>query len=438
MCFCNTYLIKGNQACGLKPAEKFMKCIANIETQSVKDFKKAVTAAKNSRKMFWRSQAPELAEMLGEALEHLKQTVSDPQTGVDALIGFYKRDADIFERCDDSFGNVGDVFRMTAADLFADYASRCPDKDMVAAQIFELQEDDGYGVRDALIDKASKFLSKSDVRKLIGKIEQRIPAQEEITNQRKWFFMIESLARQIKDGALFEQTRQRNWERLNGRAYLEIAKVYFSSGDVATAHDRLQKAAECGAQNEYQYFELFRDVSLALGKVEDVTKISWEIFRRSRCKETLNELLTQIGEDKRAEVVYKEVDLIMASTEFNITDVQFLIDVGEAKCAEDYVLARREKLDGEQYYHLPPLAEHFETKGSYLAAVVIYRALLEANLAKSLSKYYPHGVRYLRRLDALAGSVGDWRGIEPHAEYAQKIRQQHGRKPSFWAKYELK
>ena len=73
-------------------------------------------------------------------LEHLKQAVHDPQTGMEALIGFYKRDADIFERCDDSYGNVGDVFRMTAADLFVDYASQCSDKDKVAEQILELQE----------------------------------------------------------------------------------------------------------------------------------------------------------------------------------------------------------------------------------------------------------------------------------------------------------
>ncbi|MBU4305589.1 MAG: hypothetical protein KJ893_08250 [Candidatus Omnitrophica bacterium] len=163
---------------------------------------------------------------------------------------------------------------------------------------------------DALIDKASRFLNKSGIRQLIDKIEQRIPAGEEITRQRKWLYMIESLARQIKDGTLFEQTRQRNWQGLNGRAYIEIAKVYFSAGDASTAYDRLQKAAECGAKNEYEYSELFREVSHALGKVEDVVKISWEIFRRTRCKETLNELLAQIGEDNRAEVIYKEVDLI--------------------------------------------------------------------------------------------------------------------------------
>jgi hypothetical protein len=401
------------------------------DTKAINDFKKAVTAAKNRRKMFWRSQAPELADMLDRALEQLKQAVDDPQTGVDGVIAFYKRDADIFERCDDSYGNVGDVFRMTAADLFVDYASRCPDKEKVSTQILELQEDDNYGVRDALIDNASKFLNERDLRQLINNIEQRIPRQEEISRQRKWFYMIESLAKQIKDGALFEQTRQRNWQDLNGRAYIEIAKVYFSSGDAVTAYARLQKAAECGAKDDYEYTELFLEVCRALGKTDEVTKVSWDIFHRHRCAETLNELLVQIGDDKRAEVVYKEVDLIMASKELNITDAKFLIDVGEDRCAQDYVVERREQVDGEQYYHLPPLAEYFEAKGLFLAAVVTYRALLEANLAKALSKYYSHGVRYLRRLDALAERVNDWRMIESHDLYIQKIRQQHGRKPAF-------
>lgn len=250
--------------------------------------------------------------------------------------------------------------------------------------------------------------------------------------------MIESLARQIKDGALFERTRERNWQGLNSRAYIDIAKVYFSSGDASTAYDRLQKAAECGAKDGHEYAELFRDVCRALGKAAEVDKISWDIFRRHRCIETLNELIGQIGEDKRAETIYKEVDLIMEAKEFSITDAQFLLDVGEGQGAQDYIMARREQLDGEQYYHLPPLAENLEAKGLYFTAVVIYRTLLEANLAKALSKYYSHGVRYLLRLDAIADHIADWRGIEPHAGYVQKIRQQHGRKPAFWAKYELK
>ena len=409
--------------------------MVNSDTQAAKDFKKAVTAAKNRREMFWRSQAPDLAGMLTQALEQLKKTVHDPQVGVEALVDFYKRDADILERCDDSFGNVGDVFRIAAAEMFVDYASQCSDKEKIAEQVLALQEDSNYGVRDVLIDKVSSFLDKSGIEWLIDKIERRIPAGEDIISQRPWLIMIESLACQIKDGALFERTRERNWQGLNSRAYIEIAKVYFSAGDALIAYDRLQKAAECGAKDEHEYAELFRDVCRALGKAAEVDKISRDIFRRHRCMDTLNELISQIGEDKRAEIIYKEADLIMAAKEFSIIDAQFLLDVGEVQGAQDYIIARREQLDGEQYYHLPPLAENLEAKRLFLASVVIYRALLEDNLAKALSKYYSHGVRYLRRLDALADHITDWRGIEPHAGYAQEIRQQHGRKPAFWAKY---
>jgi len=47
------------------------------DMQAVKDFKKAVTAAKNRRDMFWRSQAPELAAMLEDALEEFKKAGLD-------------------------------------------------------------------------------------------------------------------------------------------------------------------------------------------------------------------------------------------------------------------------------------------------------------------------------------------------------------------------
>jgi hypothetical protein len=408
------------------------------DIRAAKDFRKAVTAAKNRRDMFWRSQAPELAAVITDALEQFNKEVKDPHLGVNALLDFYRRDAEIFERCDDSFGNVGDVFRITAAKMFADYASRCSVKDKIADQILELQEDDGYGIRDVLIDKAACFLDKSGIEELIKKIEKRIPAGEDITRQRQWLYMIESLAQQIKDGALFERTRERSWQGLNGRAYIDIAKVYFSSGDALTAYDRLQKAAECGVKDDCEYAELLRDVCRALGKTEEVTSVSWDIFRQHRCLETLNELVAQIGENKRAETIYKEVDLIMAAKVFNVTDAKFLIETGEVACAQDYIVERRDQLDGDQYYYLPPLAENLEAKGLYLAAVAIYRALLEANLARALSKYYSHGVRYLRKLDSLAGQVSDWRGIEPHAGYVQQIKRQHGRKPSFWEKYERK
>ena len=44
----------------------------DIESLAARDFKKAVTAAKNSRKMFWRSQAPEngTVPQKGQSCDH--------------------------------------------------------------------------------------------------------------------------------------------------------------------------------------------------------------------------------------------------------------------------------------------------------------------------------------------------------------------------------
>ncbi len=58
-----------------------------------------------------------------------------------------------------------------------------------------------------------------------------------------------------------------------------------------------------------------------------------------------------------------------------------------------------------------------EKSGRNLCASVIYRALLDSILRRGQTKTYPHGVRYLRKLDLLARSVPDWRKVEPHDAY---------------------
>jgi predicted transcriptional regulator len=55
-------------------------------------------------------------------------------------MNFYKRDVEIFECCDDSFGNVGEVFRFTAVEAYLGFARQCADKQEIADEILNLQE----------------------------------------------------------------------------------------------------------------------------------------------------------------------------------------------------------------------------------------------------------------------------------------------------------
>jgi len=89
----------------------------------------------------------------------------------------------------------------------------------------------------------------------------------------------------------------------------------------------------------------------------------------------------------------------------------------------------------EDDYSLLPLAECMERAERRLAATVIYRALTVSILKRAVTKYYHHGVRYLRQLDVIAGKISEWRVFMDRKEYLDFLRQTHGRKSSFWKQY---
>jgi uncharacterized protein (DUF608 family) len=100
-----------------------------------------------------------------------------------------------------------------------------------------------------------------------------------------------------------------------------------------------------------------------------------------------------------------------------------------------YLLDRADQLNGDFYGSLIPLAEILETEERALASSIVYRALLNSILQRAKSKTYPHGVRYLKKLDNLTQSIGDWRNFEDHDHYSEHLKEKHGRKTSFWSRY---
>jgi len=102
---------------------------------------------------------------------------------------------------------------------------------------------------------------------------------------------------------------------------------------------------------------------------------------------------------------------------------------------ETYLIERAGKLDGDFYERLRPFAETMETRGRHLIATVVYRALLDSILRRGQAKTYPHGVRYLKKLDGLSTFISDWRGLVDHDTYVQELHHNHGRKSSFWSRY---
>ena len=90
--------------------------------------------------------------------------------------------------------------------------------------------------------------------------------------------------------------------------------------------------------------------------------------------------------------------------------------------AERYMVDRATQLNGDYYYYLKPWAVAFERQARFIVASILYRALLESILRRAKSKYYIHGVRYLRKLDDLALHIEDWGELGGHDDYKLVLR----------------
>ncbi|HBG04514.1 MAG TPA: hypothetical protein DDY22_02915 [Geobacter sp.] len=382
----------------------------------------------------WR-QTAEYARELEYLLEDLRAGVTDPRTGVELVATFYQADSVIFANCDDSNGDVGDLFRHDARDLFVAYASRCADKEWLGDLVIRVIQCDDYGVRDVLIDCAQDYLTEPVMRVMVERLLELAGEESDEYRKRQWFHNIESLARQLKDAPLFEAARLASWGSLSTAACVDIARVYLECGKELTALAWLEKVPAGDSFMSADRDSLLLEIYGRSGNLAEQIKAAWRIFRRGRSATSLAHLLDVIGQDKKGDVLAGEIGAILEATMFSPADADFLVEMERWEAAETYVMNLADQINGDFYGSLLPLAEAMEQDGRPLCASVVYRALLDSILRRGHTKSYPHGVRYLRKLERLAQAVADWRNIALHNVYLQGIKLNHGRKSSFWSRY---
>jgi len=403
--------------------------------ENIQRFKKKLSSIKRSQRFIgWRESSGFAAE-LQALLKDLRAGVSDPSAGIKLVSFFYEADGTVLNKCDDSNGNIGDVYRIDAKDLFVEYATLCEDKEKVASIIFKLSQNDDYGVRNTLIDCAAECLPEAIIRFMIAKIQELAKCEEDGYKKRHDLLLIESLARQIKDAELFKQTRIASQEKLSVAAHIDISRVYLESGDVQTALLWLKKIPENETFQAYEKNQLLIEIYTELGDDKELAELLYKKFSSYRSIETLQELLDIIGIEKKDEVILKEVAAIIVNDQLSLVDTEFLISIGKIDEAEKYLLERAEQLNGRFYTGLLPLAKAMESEGRNFAVSIIYRSLLNSILERGYTKAYPHGIRYLKKLDKLAVSIPDWNNFNNHEEFKDHIYKTHSRKRSFWSKY---
>ncbi|PIQ63853.1 MAG: hypothetical protein COV99_00405 [Bacteroidetes bacterium CG12_big_fil_rev_8_21_14_0_65_60_17] len=398
---------------------------------SIREFASGVAGLKRRTRFTPYRESFHLARKLDALLDCLSGVELSPEDGVLRILEFFRTDEGVFGTSDDSAGVMGDVYRHRACDMLVEYASKCPDKLFLADAVLDLiREGDNYRIRHIALGVVGRFLSRREMVYLIEHFEG--PAEG---SDRSGFVCAHTVALQLGDPLILERVHRSQGKNLPVYALEEISRAWFNSNDPETALSWLDRVPDGVAFRSKERQALRTDIYEALGRLDERDALLWAAFRSARSAGRFEALLERVGVenvDERRTLLAAEVGHVLASSRFRLSDLVFLMDTEHIREAARWCYEVRDEIGGHAYLTLPKLASLFSGEGEFLAATILWRALLDDLLGSGRTRAYGHGARYLKQLRACATSIQDWKALSTHDEYEAALMERHGRKSSFW------
>jgi len=239
------------------------------------------------------------------------------------------------------------------------------------------------------------------------------------------------VARALRDPKLYEQSIRVHSPEPNTLQANDIAEQYLVCGDGAGALRWLDGPAAENAQ--FQRLDLLDRAYELLRDRDRQIEIRRELYRLTpgiHSYRALEEILP-IGE-RGALRVRACRDAKTSPHVASAAELLFALE--EPALAEQLIIERSGELDGRNYALLTALVKTAKANNRFLAAVLIWRVLIDAILARGYAKAYGHAVRYLLELRTVSASIADYRDHPSHESYEGALRLAHGRKVSFWGR----
>jgi hypothetical protein len=361
----------------------------------------------------------------------------------------------VLNRCDDSNGLMGDIFRGAVEDLARLARVVEPAPDMLADKVYAALLENRFGQYDRLIDALVEPLGREGLERLKGNFAQlsKEPVKKPAATERKavgWG----SLSGPIYEDEIEERQRQSAirhalksiadaqgdvdsfiaqydaTSKTMPAIATEIAQRLLTAGRLDEAWSAIN-AVDDGARWLPYEWEITRLAVLeALGRSEEAQAFRWACFERSLSADHLRAYLKRLPDFEDIEAEERALDLAMDAKD-HLHALHFLI--GWPALDRAAMLAERHAgaWDGNFYEILTLAAAALEAKRP-LAATILRRAMIDYTLGHAKSTRYRHAARHLAECDSLATAIGDFGALAPHEAYVADLRAKHGRKSGFW------
>jgi hypothetical protein len=412
---------------------------------AAKALQRKITALRGGKRFIAYGECRQVAAEIATIASDIRADVlpRDPDRAAALAEKLFCLDQVIFERADDSGGCIGDELRAacmlwleTAAAVRAMNTDSGKDWPVVLYKFYQAND---YGVREPLLEQAHRLLRGEELRALAARFEDdargMIDAEKAGKVKRYHVFGTSSamglVARALRDPKLYEQSILVHSPEPNGLQANDIAEQYLICGDGAGALRWL--SVPCPATVQAERLDLMDRAYELLGDRDRQVEVRTEGYRRApgiHSYRALEELLP-VGERSalRARACQEA-----KTSQYVATAAELLFALEEPVQAEQLIVDRNGELDGRNYVLLTALVKTAKANGRLLASALIWRALIDAILARGYAKAYGHAARYLLELRAISGSVVDYRGLPSHESYEGTLHLAHGRKASFWGR----
>jgi hypothetical protein len=419
--------------------------------------KRLVTLRKSTSFVGWRKRKALIKDLVTQvAMIVEKIAPKDPSSAFDLLWQFIEIAPSIYERVDDSRGDVGDVFQ-SAILHFEDIGPLAVlSPEAVAARVWTVIQDNGYGEWDGIIGILSDTLGATGLDRLRQHVEEFAAQPNDVEAEphdaimflrelrgsnadyiaeRKERF-VQSCLQEIAAAAGDTQAyvAQYTPEDLRRKDIAaEVALLFLEDGRADDALTLLEGVDQDGRDfGQDAWNHSYLATLEALGRTHDAQAHRWSCFTKTLDRPHLRKYLKGLPDFEDVEAEDKARAYVLAYPSFS-TALQFFLEWPDLLSAAQLIESRSDEIDGNRYELLTPAAEALRARHP-LAAVLLWRAMIDYALGAGRSSRYGHAADHLMDCAALDEAIESYGTFQSHTDYFETLHIAHDRKTSFWAK----
>jgi hypothetical protein len=421
-----------------------------------RDVQKRLTSIRRSKsRVSWRKRKSLIKDLSTQA-EMIADKIAPeaPSDAFDLLWQFIEMAPSVYLRVDDSRGEVADVFH-AAFVHFDEIAPRAQLGPMdLAARVWDAVRENSCGEFDGIVPILAPTLGREglDHLKALVLAHKDTAVEESDDHAALQFlrdlrssggsFVEDQKARLIRTTLQDIATAQGDTDAyiaqysstdlMHPRIAAEVAMLYLDSAKPQDALDILCGADLDGAQSETEWDHAYVACLLALGRVDDAQAHRWACFTSTLDAQHLRDHLKVLPDfdDIEVEDAAKAHALEHEDTE---TALQFFLEWPDLPHAAQLITQRISEIDGHQDHILAPAAETLRNRYP-LAAVLLWRVMIDYTLWDGRAKQYPQSVDFLMDCTAADNEIEDYGRFHSHQTYLDSLRERYAHKASFWAK----